>query len=95
MHYRFRSALSADIKNQRELFRLSVAEASKALSELRPDEIVCKPKIDRMFQDEDFLAYIVQLQRRRADCGEYEGVVHAQSHALARSGYFSLWSKTS
>lgn len=69
LHYRFRSALNTDIKNQRELFRLSVAEASKALSELNPDEIVCKPKIDRMFQDEDFLAYIVRLFR-------FTGLVH-------------------
>ncbi len=61
LHYRFRSALNTEIKNQKELFRLSVAEASQALNELNDEEIVYKPKIDRMFLDEAFLSYIVRL----------------------------------
>ena len=69
LHYRFRSALNTSIKNQKELFRLSVAAASKALSELNDEEIVYKPKIDRMFQDEAFLSYIVHLFK-------FTGLVH-------------------
>ena len=69
LHYQFRSVLNKDIKNQKELFHLSVAEASKALNELNPDEILYKPKIDRMFQDEAFLSYIVRLFK-------FTGLVH-------------------
>lgn len=69
LHYRFRSARNTDIKNQKELFHLSVAEASNALNELNPDEIVYKPKIDRLFQDEAFLSYIVRLFK-------FTGLVH-------------------
>ncbi|MBQ7159730.1 MAG: GIY-YIG nuclease family protein [Treponema sp.] len=69
LHYRFRSSLNTEIKNQKELFHLSVANASKALNELNPEEIVYKPKIDRMFQDEAFLSYIVQLFK-------FTGLVH-------------------
>ena len=39
------------------------------MNELNPAEIVCKPKIDRMFQDEDFLSYITRLFK-------FTGLVH-------------------
>lgn len=69
LHYRFRSSLNTEIKNQKELFHISVADASKALNEVNSEEIVYKPKIDRMFQDEAFLSYIVQLFK-------FTGLVH-------------------
>lgn len=69
LHYRFRSSLNTETKNQKELFHLSVAEASKALNELDESQILYKPKIDRMFQDEAFLSYIVQLFK-------FTGLVH-------------------
>ena len=69
LHYRFRSSLNTETKNQKELFHLSVAEASKALNELDEEQILYKPKIDRMFQDEAFLSYIVQLFK-------FTGLVH-------------------
>lgn len=69
LHYRFRSSLNTETKNQKELFHLSVAEASKALNELDEEQILYKPKIDRMFQDEAFLSYIVRLFR-------FTGLVH-------------------
>lgn len=69
LHYRFRSSLNTEIKNQKELFHLSVADASKALNELNPEDIVYKPKIDRMFQDDAFLSYIVQLFK-------FTGLIH-------------------
>ena len=61
LHYRFRSALNRKTPNQKELFHISTAEASKALNELDESQILYKPKIDRMFQDEAFLSYIVRL----------------------------------
>ncbi|MCR5621130.1 MAG: GIY-YIG nuclease family protein [Treponema sp.] len=69
LHYRFRSCLNTEIKNQKELFHLSVAEASHALNELDENQILYKPKIDRMFQDEAFLSYIAQLFK-------FTGLVH-------------------
>ena len=45
LHYRFRSSLNTETKNQKELFHLSVAEASKALNELDEEQILYKPKM--------------------------------------------------
>lgn len=61
LHYQFRSKKNDKIEQQNELFFLSIHEASHALNEIDPDEIINKPKIDRMFQDNDFLVYIAQL----------------------------------
>ncbi len=69
LHYQFRSSLNKEIQNQKELFHLSVAEASKALSALNPAEIIYKPKIDRMFQDDAFLSYVVRLFK-------FTGLIH-------------------
>lgn len=69
LHYQFRSSLNKEIQNQKELFHLSVAEASKALSALNLAEIIYKPKIDRMFQDDAFLSYIVRIFK-------FTGLIH-------------------
>lgn len=61
LHYTFRSNLNTTIEQQKELFHISVAEVSKLLNEIDPEEVMNKPKIDRMFQDEDFLNYITNL----------------------------------
>lgn len=61
LHYKFRSSLNTKVEQQKELFYLSIKEASSALDELNENEIVYKPKIDRMFQDESFLDYLVKL----------------------------------
>ncbi len=61
LHYQFRSKLNVQIEQQKELFYLSLYEASGALNEINPSEIVNKPKIDRMFQDKAFLEYITRL----------------------------------
>ena len=61
LHYTFRSNLNTDIEQQKELFHLSVQQVSKFLNELDQAQIIGKPKIDRMFQDEDFLNYIINL----------------------------------
>ena len=61
LHYTFRSHLSTEIEQQKELFHVSIQEVSKFLDTLDPEQIVNKPKIDRMFQDEEFLNYIINL----------------------------------
>lgn len=61
LHYKFRSKQNTSIEQQKELFYLSIHEASHALNEIDPNEILNKPKIDRMFQDNDFLEYIRYL----------------------------------
>lgn len=61
IQYIFRSNLDATIEQQKELFHLSVHDVSNVLNGLDPDSIINKPKVDRMFQDEAFLEYIIKL----------------------------------
>lgn len=61
LHYRFRDFQNKEILNQKELFHVSKNIAIEALETIDPNEIVYKPKIDRMFQDERFLNYISEL----------------------------------
>lgn len=61
LHYRFRSRFDDTVENQRELFRVSPREASNALGDIDPENIVGKPKIDRMFQDERLLHYLARI----------------------------------
>ncbi|MFA7289627.1 MAG: GIY-YIG nuclease family protein [Melioribacteraceae bacterium] len=61
LHYSFRSRLNKSIKHQKELFRVSTQEVSKSLNMIEPEEIIKKPKIDRMFQDEEFFDFIINL----------------------------------
>ena len=61
LHYTFRSKKIDNIDGQRELFELSLQEASLKLNELNPLEIINKPKIDRMFQDDQFCQYLIKL----------------------------------
>lgn len=61
LHYRFRSCLNTNQANQKELFYLSVKEASDALNDLDENLIIYKPKVDRMFQDEYLCSYLKNL----------------------------------
>lgn len=61
LHYTFRSKKVENIDGQKELFELSLQEASLKLNELDPKEIINKPKIDRMFQDEQLFQYLMKL----------------------------------
>lgn len=61
IHYTFRSCFNNTIDQQKELFYLSVHEASMYLNKIDPDQIINKPKVDRLFQDEMFLNYITKL----------------------------------
>lgn len=60
IHYTFRSRLS-NIEQQKELFFVSKKEISLYLDSISPEQIINKPKVDRMFQDENFLSYIKEL----------------------------------
>jgi len=61
IHYIFRDKLDTTIDQQKELFHVPVYEVSKKLDEIDPNLLIGKPKIDRMFQDESFLNYIIKL----------------------------------
>lgn len=61
LHYTFRSKLDVSISGQKELFAISPVEASKHLEQIDESMILKKPKIDRMFQDQEFLMYLSKL----------------------------------
>nr|UOP05442.1 GIY-YIG nuclease family protein [Conchiformibius kuhniae] len=61
LHYAFRSRLNTRLPHQKELFRISLKEASDAFHAVDEDEIIGKPKVDRMFYDAPFRDYLQQL----------------------------------
>jgi hypothetical protein len=61
LHYRFRSKKNNEIDGQMELFRVAPIEASKQLDKINPGDIINKPKVDRLFQDEQFCGYLMKL----------------------------------
>lgn len=61
LHYRFRSKLDTSVERQKELFRVPVHAAIRALDAIDPNRIVNRPKIDRLFQDVSLLSYIKRL----------------------------------
>ncbi|MDR2120376.1 MAG: GIY-YIG nuclease family protein [Tannerella sp.] len=63
LHYTFRSKRIESIQGQKELFEITLQEASSKLNEIDPLEIINKPKVDRMFQDEQFSQYLIKLFR--------------------------------
>ena len=61
LHYSFRSKLNIQQANQKELFDLSIKEAVSALNEIDDEFILYKPKVDRMFHDQQFRGYLKEL----------------------------------
>ncbi|MFN8687673.1 MAG: GIY-YIG nuclease family protein [Acidobacteriota bacterium] len=61
LHYAFRSKQVRTPPGQKELFRLPPQIARARLMNLNPEQIVSKPRIDRMFQDEEFARFLAQL----------------------------------
>jgi hypothetical protein len=61
LHYIFRSKKVDEITGQKELFLVNFHEVSARLNEINEEEIINKPKVDRMFQDEQFYNYLVKL----------------------------------
>lgn len=61
LHYALRSRLVKSIPRQKELFAVSAAEASWHLEQVDESLLVKKPKIDRMFQDQEFSVFLATL----------------------------------
>lgn len=61
LHYVFKSRLNKTVKQQKELFHISSKEVTDHLSQIDPEFILHKPKVDRMFMDKAFLGYLVKL----------------------------------
>jgi hypothetical protein len=66
IHYAYRSKLVRAIKSQKELFAISRHVASRYLESIDPALIVRKPKVDRMFNDQEFARYLAALFRMMA-----------------------------
>jgi hypothetical protein len=63
LHYAFRSKAAKLIVGQRELFNVSPVLASKELAGIDESMVVRKPKVDRMFQDQEFSRFLGKLFR--------------------------------
>jgi len=63
LHYTFRSNLVTSIEQQKELFSVSPVSASKRLELIDETQVLKKPKIDRMFQDSEFSAFLGKFFR--------------------------------
>jgi hypothetical protein len=63
LHYAFRDRLDASIKRQKELFSVSPVLASAELLRIDETSVLRKPKVDRMFQDQELLSYLNKLFR--------------------------------
>lgn len=61
LHYQFRSFLNKEIPHQKELFNIAWQTVSESLNQIDENLIIKKPKIDRMFQDNDFKSYLLDL----------------------------------
>ena len=61
LHYIFREVQVKGILGQRELFSISPSTVSMRLSEIDESLILRKPKVDRMFQDQEFSSFLVKL----------------------------------
>lgn len=61
LHYSFRSKFAASVAGQKELFVLSPMEASRFLEQIDASMVLRKPKIDRLFQDQEFSCFLARL----------------------------------
>ncbi len=61
LHYAFRDLQVKDVEGQKELFSISPVSASLQLARLEESMLLRKPKVDRMFQDEEFSSFLLAL----------------------------------
>lgn len=61
MHYAFRSFRVRDVTGQKELFRLAPKSAKERLDTIDANLLIGKPRIDRMFQDENFTTFLMRF----------------------------------
>lgn len=66
IHYAYRSKLVRTVKSQKELFAISMQDASRHLETIDPGLIVRKPKVDRMFNDQEFAGFLGEFFRATA-----------------------------
>jgi hypothetical protein len=66
LHYTFRSKLVKSISGQKELFAVAPVKVSKHLEQIDESLLLKKPKIDRMFQDQEFSSFLAKLFRYTA-----------------------------
>lgn len=93
LHYQFRDFQNNEIKNQKELFHISKFQAKEALNAIDPEEILYRPKIDRLFQDERFLNYISELfiNTGLIYCADIQGVWTLSIFTQTNNGrYFTI-----
>lgn len=63
LHYTLRSKLVTSVDRQKELFAVSPVIASKHLELIDESFVIKKPKVDRMFQDQEFSRFLAKLFR--------------------------------
>lgn len=63
LHYTLRSKLVTSILGQKELFAISPVEASELFEQIDESLVLKKPRIDRMFQDQEFSGFLGTLFR--------------------------------
>lgn len=61
LHYTFRSKLVRSIPQQKELFAVPALRASKKLAAIDDWLVLKKPKVDRLFQDEEFSNFLFKF----------------------------------
>ncbi|GAB1470514.1 GIY-YIG nuclease family protein [Chloroflexota bacterium] len=61
LHYTFRSSLNKIIRGQKELFEAPPHKAANLLNQINPNLLINKPKVDRLFQDEEFSNYLLNF----------------------------------
>jgi hypothetical protein len=66
LHYAFRSKLVKSIAAQKELFAISPIEASRYFEQIDESMVLRKPKVDRLFQDQEFACFLARLFRSTA-----------------------------
>ncbi len=93
LHYQFRDFQNHEIQNQKELFHLQKKTAVDALCSINPDEVLYRPKIDRLFQEERFLKFITELFRNTGlvNCVDIQGLWTLALFPSTNGGrYFTL-----
>ena len=61
LHETFLGQRVYDIEGQKELFSASAIAAHNRLNQIEPEQLIGKPKVDRMFMDEPFREYLMRL----------------------------------
>lgn len=61
LHKTFLGQRVYEIEGQKELFSASAIAAHNRLNQIEPEQLIGKPKVDRMFMDDPFREYLIWL----------------------------------